>query len=215
MKIGWKLGDNMITPLDNSIKNVMEITWPMIVICILTISSIRITYLLKTKEKFVLYREIFHLLFLVYILTLFQIVTFEDTTTYIDNNNLVPFREILRYKIGSRLFFKNVIGNIVLFIPYGIFASLYTRIDKIFHALGLVFFASATVEITQLLIGRVFDIDDIILNVIGGLIGYGIYYLVNKLGESLPKMFRATWFLNILSIVLMILLLGYVWMVVI
>lgn len=43
----------------------------------------------------------------------------------------------------------------------------------------LVFFASVTVETTQLLIGRVFDIDDIILNIIGGIVGYGIYRLID------------------------------------
>ena len=204
----------MITPLDSSIKGVMEFTWPMIVICVLTISSIRITYLLKNKEKFVLYKEIFHLLFLVYILCLFQIVTFGDSSLYI-NNNLLPFREILRYEFGSRLFFKNVIGNIVLFIPYGIFASLYTKIDRAFHALCLVLFASVTVEVTQALIGRVFDIDDIILNIAGGYIGYSIYALVGTIGDSIPNVFKKTWFLNIMSILLMILLLSYVWVVLI
>lgn len=204
----------MITPFDNTVKNVMEFTWPMVVICILTLSSIRITYLIKNKKEFVLYKEIFYLFFLMYILLLFQIVTFEDTTIYLDGNNLMPFKEILRYKIGSRLFFKNVIGNIVLFIPYGIFASMYTKIDKIFHALGLVLFASVIVEVTQALIGRVFDIDDIILNLIGGVIGYGIYALISRIGDSIPKVFRSNWFLNILSILLVILLTGYIWTVV-
>ena len=200
----------MLTPLDNTIKGVMEFTWPMIVICILTISSIRITYLIKNKEKFILYKEIFHLLFLVYILCLFQIVTFEDTSNYISGNNLIPFKEILRYRLGSRLFFKNVIGNIVLFIPYGIFTTLYTKIDRTLHALCLIFFASVTVEVTQVLIGRVFDIDDIILNAIGGYIGFIIYSVINNIGESLPRMFRSNWFLNLLSLLLMAVLLFYV-----
>ena len=37
--------------------------------------------------------------------------------------NLIPFREITRYTIGSKLFFYNVIGNIALFIPFGYFVS--------------------------------------------------------------------------------------------
>lgn len=204
----------MITPFDHTVKGVMEFTWPMVVICILTLSSIRVTYLIKNKKEFVLYKEIFYLFFLMYILLLFQIVTFEDTSIYIDGNNLVPFKEILRYKIGSRLFFKNVIGNIVLFIPYGIFASLYTKIDKLFHAIGLVLFASIIVEVTQAMIGRIFDIDDIILNIIGGILGYGIYILISRIGDSLPKVFRSNWFLNIVSILLVILLTGYIWTVV-
>lgn len=204
----------MLTPFDHTIKGVMEFTWPMVVICILTVSSIRITYLIKNKKEFILYKEIFYLFFLMYILLLFQIVTFEDTSVYVDGNNLVPFKEILRYQIGSRLFFKNVIGNIVLFIPYGIFSSMYTKIEKPFHAACLVLFASVIVEVTQAMIGRVFDIDDIILNVVGGVIGFGIYRVVDIIGDSIPKVFRSNWFLNILATLLVIMLIAYIWTVV-
>jgi len=204
----------MITPFDNTVKGVMEFTWPMVVICVLTLSSIRITYLIKNKKEFVLYKEIFYLFFLMYILLLFQIVTFEDTSIYIDGNNLVPFKEILRYKIGSRLFFKNVIGNIVLFIPYGLFASMYTKIEKPFHAICLVFFASVTVEVTQAMIGRIFDIDDIILNMIGGFIGFGIYSLTSRIGYSIPRVFKSNWFLNTLATLLVFILIAYIWTVV-
>ena len=203
----------MITPLDSTIKGVMEFTWPMVIICVLTLSSIRIPDIVKTKKPFVLYKEIFLLFFLIYILCLFQIVTFEDQSLFISGNNLVPFKEIMRYKVGSRLFIKNVIGNVVMFIPYGIFASLYAKLDKPFHALCLVFFASVTVETTQLLIGRVFDIDDIILNVIGGLIGYGIYRLIDMIGDSIPKVFKSNWFLNCVSVILLGVFIGCIWMV--
>lgn len=204
----------MITPLDSTIKNVMSFTWPMVIISVLIISSLRIARIIKNNEKFVFYKEIFSLLFLVYIFCLFQIVTFEDTSIYIDGNNLVPFKEILRYKIGSRLFFKNVIGNIVLFIPYGLFTTMYTKIDRAFHILCLVLFASITVETTQLIIGRIFDIDDIILNLIGGFIGYGLCMLANTIGESIPKVFKSTWFLNLMSVLLLSVMIGYIWMVI-
>ena len=204
----------MITPLNESIKGVMEFTWPMVIICILTLSSIRITYLIKNKKEFIIYKELFNLLFLIYILCLFQVVTVEDTSFY-GSNNLMPLKEILRYKLGTRLFFKNVIGNIFLFIPYGLFVTSYTKIDRPFHALCLIFFASTAIEVTQLLIGRVFDIDDIILNVIGGFIGYGIYTLSDSIGDTMPKVLKSTWFLNILSILLVIIFMGYIWMVVV
>ena len=55
----------MITPLDQTIKGVMEFTWPMIVICILIVSSIRITSLIKNRDEFVFYREVLELFFLV------------------------------------------------------------------------------------------------------------------------------------------------------
>ena len=207
----------MITPLDQTIKGVMEFTWPMIVICILIISSIRITDLIKNHDEFVLYKDVLKLFFLVYILCLFQIVTFEDQTLFISNNNfnLIPFKEILRYEFGSRLFFKNVIGNLVLFVPYGFFASYFTKSRKGLNAFLLVLFASLSIEFTQLAIGRIFDIDDVLLNVTGGMIGYSIYWCLSTLGDKLPRVFSKPWFLNILSILLVIIFIGYVWMVMI
>lgn len=203
----------MLTPFDYTIKQVMEFTWPMVVICVFTLSSIRITDIIKNKKEFVLYKEIFNLLFLIYILCLFQVVTFEDPSLYIGGNNFAPLREITRYQIGSRLFIKNVLGNIVLFIPYGIFASVMAKLDRPFHALGLVLFASVTVETTQLLIGRVFDIDDIILNLIGGLVGYGIYRFIDMIGTSLPKVFHSEWFLNVIAILLLVVGISYIGLV--
>ena len=195
----------------------MEFTWPMIIICTLVISSLRIAYILKNQKEVVFYREILMLFFMIYVLCLFQIVTFEDPlVSSIDNHfNLVPLREISRYSFGSRLFFKNVIGNLLMFMPYGFFASYFTKMDNKYYALSLIAFASITIETTQLAIGRVFDIDDIILNIIGGLIGYGVYRLLSKIGDSLPKIFLNQWFLNILSLLLIIILVGYLWVVII
>ncbi len=205
----------MITPLDNTIKGVMEFTWPMIIICILVVSSIRITSLIRNHDNFVFYREVLGLFFMIYILCLFQIVTFEDQTLIVgDHNfNLIPFREILRYSLGSRLFFKNVVGNLVMFVPYGFFASYFTKTIKPKVALALITFASLGIEFTQLAIGRVFDIDDIILNVVGGMLGFAVYLIFAKLGDSLPKVFSKLWFLNLLSVLLIIVLVSYIWVV--
>lgn len=203
-----------MTPLDHTIKQVMGFTWPMIVICTLLFSSIRLVDIFKNKKEFVFYREVFFLIFLVYVLCLFQVVTFEDPAVGMYQNNLVPFREILRYRVGSRLFIKNVIGNFAMFVPYGIFVSIYAKLDRKWQALFLVTFASITVETTQLAIGRVFDVDDILLNICGGMFGYFIYYLVNKIGDRCPKWMRSRPALNILTSILLLGLLYYVWRVV-
>lgn len=204
----------MITPLDSTIKGVMEFTWPMIVICLLIVSSLRITDMIKNKKEFILHKELLILFFMIYILCLFQVVTFEDTSLMISGNNFVPFKEIMRYEIGTKLFFKNVLGNLAMFIPYGFFASLCLKLDKKYQSFLLIAFASVSIETTQLLIGRVFDVDDIILNIIGGMIGYFIYRLLDKIGDSLPKVFKSNWFLNIVMTIAVVLLVGYLYMVV-
>ncbi len=190
-------------PLDSAIRGVMEFSWPMIVISVLVVSSIRLTDIIKNKKKFILYKELTNLFFIVYILCLFQVVTFQDPFGF-GSNNFVPFREISRYSFGSRLFIKNVIGNLVMFIPYGIFVSLYTKMDKKFGAFLLIAFASVSIETTQLLIGRVFDIDDIMLNIIGGMIGFFIYSFIRKVGQALPDKLKNDWILNIAMIIVLV-----------
>jgi len=203
-----------MTPFDTSIKEIISFSWPMTVICILLFSSIRLVDVVKNKKKFILYKEVFSLIFLVYVLSLFQVVTFEDPTLGILQNNLTPLKEIMRYEFGSRLFFKNVMGNFLMFVPYGLFASILAKLDKWYQALFLVGFASVTVEVTQLLIGRVFDIDDIILNICGGVFGYFLYFVGVKITDRFPKLLKSKVVLNLLTTCILVGLLYYIWKVI-
>lgn len=193
----------MLSPLSNTIQEVMEMTWPMIFISIIIIVSLRLTYLCKNKIKLVFYKELLMLSFIIYVLCLFQVVTFQDVANW-SSNNFVPFHEILRYDIGSRLFFKNVLGNMVLFMPYGFFTSFYLKLKKGTSVLFLTLLSSLAIELTQMAIGRVFDVDDILLNLVGSMIGYLCYVLLNKIGNMLPKVFHKEWFLNIIAIIILI-----------
>ena len=87
-----------------TILEVMEFTWPMIAICLVILTSLRLTYLLKNKKNIVLYKEILSLFFIIYILCLFQVVTYQDVSAGMYNNNFMPFHEMTRYSFGSRLF---------------------------------------------------------------------------------------------------------------
>ncbi len=193
----------MLTPLSNTLKGVVNFTWPMIIISVVIIVSLRITYLLKNKTRFILYKELLALSFIIYILCLFQVVTFQDTVSW-SSNNFIPFREMFRYHIGSRLFIKNVLGNVLLFLPFGFFCSYYLDVKKAYIPAILTLVASISIECVQMTIGRVFDIDDIMLNIAGGLLGYLMYYLIVRIGNSFPKVFQSEWFLNLLSIILLI-----------
>ena len=118
--------DQMWKSLDNTLADVLEMTWPMILISVVLLSSLRLSYLLKSKEPFVLHKELLTLFFVIYILCLFQVVTFQDVSNF-GTNNFTPFKEISRYTFGSRLFIKNIIGNMLMFVPYGFFVSYYGR----------------------------------------------------------------------------------------
>lgn len=193
--------------LRQTIMEVFEDIWPMLLIFSVVLISIRVAYLYINKKDFVIYRELLSLFFILYILCLFHIVTFQDVTW--STSNFIPFKEIFRYEIGSRLFFKNVIGNIILFLPYGFFISQFVKTKKIQIIMFLVFIASFTIEITQLTIGRVFDIDDIILNIIGGIIGFSLYRLTDIVREKLPKFLKNELFYNIIFLLLIIICILY------
>ena len=111
--------------------SIFEDIWPMLLIFSVVLVSIRLTYLYVNKEKIVIYKELLSLFFILYILCLFHVVTFQDVSW--STSNFIPFKEMFRYQIGSRLFFKNVIGNMIMFFPYGFFISQYIKIKKVLY----------------------------------------------------------------------------------
>lgn len=188
------------------ILNIMSKIYPAMIVCSLIAIVLRILYIKKTKQEFILYKEIINLGFIIYMMLIFRIVTFQDVN--FSSLNLIPFKEMFRYSFGSKLFIKNVIGNMIMFIPYGFFISYILKEKKPWNIILLSFFASFTIEITQYRIGRVFDIDDILLNLIGGILGYIIYIMVIKIKSILPNSLQKISVYNIivLSIVVLILL---------
>ena len=180
----------MVT-LINAIKEVLYDTWPMIVLSSIVLIAIRLTYLLKNKEKIHFGNEMMMLTFVVYILCLFQIVTNGDVSS-VHGVNVTLFKELTRYQIGTRLFYRNIIGNIIMFIPFGFFTSYYLKLNKKRTIFYLTLIVSVVIELIQLKIGRAFDVDDIILNMVGSMIGYFLYRLMDKIFGDLSDTIKGT-----------------------
>ena len=174
--------------------------WPMIAIFLCVLITSRIAYLILHHKKITIYKEIFMLIFIIYMLLLFELLTATDTNT-MHGMNLKLFAEISRYKFGSRLFNINVFGNILIFIPFGMFISAYINSKKVYPVFVVALFTSAVVELVQLKIGRSFDIDDILLNVIGSIIGYLLYKFLKSIKRRLPSVLKSDAFLNVFSII--------------
>lgn len=193
----------MLESLYNNFKGVFSATWPMVFVSLVILVSFRLSYIYKNKIKIVLYKEIFLFFFAFYILCFFQIVTSTDISVSY-GNNFIPFKEIMRYKLFSNLFMKNVVGNVLLFLPYGYFVGRYFSGKSKKLSIFLIALASIAIEYTQLSIGRVFDVDDILLNIIGGSLGYMLYLFSDRIYNKLPKVFQTQWFLNTIFIILLI-----------
>lgn len=186
---------------DLTIRNILANIWPMVLIITIILSSLRLAYILKYKESFKFYEEMLKLGFIIYIMSLFYVVTFQDVSW--STSNFIPFKEVFRYPLFSERFFRNVVGNLIMFMPYGFFISYFLKLDKKKTIFFMSLLVSVTIEVTQLIIGRVFDVDDIMLNVIGGMLGYGIYRLIHHFKNRLPNFLKNECFYNIVTTVIM------------
>ena len=99
-----------------------------------------------------------------------------------DRVNFEPFKTIDIYQT----FGKQILGNFVMLLPLGIYLPLfYTRLRKaysFFAVLLICFLVSASIELLQLATSyRSADIDDVILNTLGGGTGFIIYLLIKTI----------------------------------
>lgn len=132
------------------------------------------------------YRIIGKILFILYIIFLVYFLIFSerygrqpDGEVY--RYNLLPFKEIsrfwtYRYQIGISATLANLAGNVLIFAPFGFFLPLASKFRSLSTTVFSSFILSLCVEMVQFIthVGS-FDIDDLILNTLGGLIGYWIY----------------------------------------
>ena len=93
--------------------------------------------------------------------------------------NLVPFRTIAAFfrHFHFDIFAINVVGNTVIFIPWGFGLPLLWERNR--RIPRLLLFAAALplfIEVSQLFIGRNVDVDDWILNFAGGCLGAAVYF---------------------------------------
>ena len=98
--------------------------------------------------------------------------------------NLTLFKEIRRFLLyrnilGWRAVFLNIFGNVLAFMPFGFFLPVFSgRCKKFWRTAFYSFELSLLVELLQLVfrVGS-FDVDDLLLNTLGGMAGYGLYRL--------------------------------------
>ncbi|MBD3109228.1 VanZ family protein [Bacillus sp. AGMB 02131] len=100
--------------------------------------------------------------------------------------NIVPFHSIGSYlfsdnKLLRAFAFSNVVGNIVLFVPLGVYLPLFIQEKSILKNISWIILISTLVEILQFVfkVGAS-DIDDVILNGLGGFIGIIAYRILLK-----------------------------------
>jgi glycopeptide antibiotics resistance protein len=105
--------------------------------------------------------------------------------------NVQPFREIRRYLryyeiLGWSNVLLNLAGNVIGFMPFGMLLPVFWKNARgLFRVALLSFEVSALVEFSQLMF-RVgcFDVDDMILNTLGGCLGYLLFAAAHRLDRA-------------------------------
>ncbi|HVT01379.1 MAG TPA: VanZ family protein [Patescibacteria group bacterium] len=143
-------------------------------------------------------RLILSIIFLLYWAFLIKVMVFKDIPTIRVGHlmlnfggtetgrpaNFIPFKTIAPYFLGDKgliIAGINLVGNIALLIPLGIiFPFVYQRVTWK-KAIGLAVISGLAIEGMQVLFNvGIFDIDDVILNAIGVVIGYWIFTLLTN-----------------------------------
>ncbi|HET6993700.1 MAG TPA: VanZ family protein [Chitinophagaceae bacterium] len=100
--------------------------------------------------------------------------------------NLRPFHTITLFssdRVSSEYSYKNIGGNIIGFIPLGVLLPIVLPFFRRWWRLTLaVFLISLSYETLQLFAGvGIFDVDDLLLNTTGGIIGFVLFAIARRL----------------------------------
>lgn len=145
-----------------------------------------------SESKLRQHRWLMASVFVIYLGVLFYLVFLSNA--YGRNNheilkyqdvNLTPFKTIRRYMnawdaVNPMVIITNIFGNILAFLPFGFLGPIVLNKMKGFWAMLLfAVMLSGMIELTQGFLGiGVVDVDDVLLNVLGALFGYGLYIIL-------------------------------------
>lgn len=108
----------------------------------------------------------------------------------------MPTLQFMRFELSLTLIpflpmiadFKNTILNILLFVPLGILLPfLWKKYNTLKATLMFGFGMSLSIEILQILTYRATDINDIIANTLGAVLGYFIFSITSHIIPSVTK----------------------------
>ncbi len=138
-------------------------------------------------------------LFFIYLIALVWILLFKLGVqfSYVENRtvNLIPFNDLISN--GKLYFFGEIIMNIIIFVPLGIYAGILFKKWNFGKNLMIILLLSFFVEFIQFIfkLGS-FDITDTITNTLGGIIGLLVFIVIEKVFKN-----KAKKFINIIAVI--------------
>ena len=128
--------------------------------------------------------------FTIYILILLKLTLFRQTTLENYEINFTLFIDLINVYKNSGLcqFIRLFLGNIVWFVPLGfMLPKMLKKCNFITVTLSGCLF-SLLIEILQLVLKKgICEIDDLILNIAGTMIGYSVYKIIQRINANLTR----------------------------
>lgn len=152
-------------------------------------------------KKISIYRNLLYTALLIYINLVLGITIFPIPIQEIPAWNFpyyfVPFSSVVvEFHSGITSIIRNLLGNIIMFVPLGIMLPLLLRKRNLPRILLTATLATVSIELMQFLIGvlvgfhyRVVSVDDVILNLIGAVLGFFICKII-------PRSIKSPYLLN-------------------
>ena len=137
-------------------------------------------YHLHMRRNNVLEKKIWFATFIIYVAIVLKLTIFRDST-YTDRQlNLILFTNLLNVytNYGVWQFLRLFLGNIGWFLPFGFLLPMLLDKNNIIKITMLGFCFSLIIEVSQFIFRKgVAEVDDLILNTLGVIIGYLAYSL--------------------------------------
>ncbi len=104
--------------------------------------------------------------------------------------NFTPLSTVLEAAGGSGTKKLVAVLNVLAFVPLGIFLRTVFGVKRFYTALAVCAAATLFIEVMQMLLplNRIFDVDDILLNTLGGMAGYGVCALIDRARRGTQRM---------------------------
>ena len=104
------------------------------------------------------------------------------------DDNLIPFHTLAIYwrNLGSEFWMRNLFGNLALLLPLGLLGPIaFPALDRWWRIALVALLYSVAIELIQRLVpARSADVDDVIVNVAGALLGWVIYRTARRIPAS-------------------------------
>ena len=152
-----------------------------------------VRFIIIKRSRFYLWKELLYYSFFLYCVCIFSQTILPSrefllgSDSAVGRSNFTPFDTIMLYVnlLGSPMHtiaVYNLLGNIVLFVPFGFYIpAIWRKLQTLWKMMIVSIAIPIFIETTQYFIGRSIDVDDVILNTIAIIIGYCLYIVGNRL----------------------------------